>query len=557
MRRTFNYILLCVLLDGYVDVLCTFTQIVETSYGKVRGLRSVSGQNLFYGIPYATSERFQPPKEPATWDGIFDAVRRFGACSQTVSVLKLGSEECLNLDLYVPERAKPGDKVPVLVFLHGGAYYYGSKIHYDPEFLVTKNVITAIINYRVGVLGFLCLDGVANLGLKDQVAALKWIRKTISAFGGDPDNVTISGQSAGASAAAMHMLSESSTGLFHKLILMSGSPLTPWAFNTEPLTAAYQDARKLSRVSTEKDVHNLFANASVDEILRVSHDTSLNPRYFKYSPCIDSNFSEPFFKGSPFDLIKTGRFNKVPILTGVASVEGLLFYGLNNEKTLKELDENFVERLPSVFSWCSKADKRKIANKMRSHYFGSRPIRKMQFKHIIDFYSDWIAHSTSQAFIDLMVKSSGQPVYSYLFNYVGDRNFAKVLLGQGLDVEGASHSDDIFYVFKPAGLSLLLSSRDRLFIDRLTTMLTNFMKYGDPTPFKTRLLPVRWPQANTSLTMRLDKRLSVIRIVPTAHQRFYLDLLCTYGQAGYVPCESAQKCNTSNDAQQHQGSATA
>ncbi|CAH2984794.1 unnamed protein product [Chilo suppressalis] len=550
MMRTFVIysMLLCVLVHKSECVFGTFTRVVETSYGKVRGRRSVSGQNLFYGIPYATSERFQPPKEPASWNGIFDAVRRFGSCSQTVSLLRLGSEDCLSLDLYVPERAKPGDKIPVLVFLHGGAYYYGSKLHYDPEFLVTKNVITAIINYRVGALGFLCLNGIANLGLKDQVAALKWIKKNIAAFGGDPDNVTMSGQSAGASAAAMHMLSESSKGLFHKLLLMSGSPLTPWAFNTEPQTPAFQDARKLTRASSEKEVHDFFAYASVDEVLTVASDTSLNPRYFKYSPCVDSNSSEPFFKDTPFNLIKSGRFNKVPILTGVTSVEGLLFYGLNSEKTLQELDEQFVERLPFVFSWCSEKDKREIANEMRSQYFGSEPIRRAQYRRIIDFYSDWIAYSTSQAFVDLMVKSSDQPVYSYLFHYEGDRNFAKSLLGQGLEVEGASHSDDIFYVFKPAGLSLILSSRDRLFIDRLTTMITNFMKYGNPTPKKSHLLPVIWPPANSSMTMRLDEHLSIIKAEPSTHQQFYLNLLCTYGQPGYVPCESARKCNNSSDS---------
>lgn len=399
-------------------------------------------------------------------------------CTQTVGFLTFGSEDCLHLDVYSPEGATPSQALPVLVFLHGGAYYYGSKNHYDPEFLVTKNVVAVIINYRVGVFGFLCLNDVANLGLKDQVAALKWIKKNISAFGGDPDNVTLSGQSAGASAAAMHLLSEASKGLFHKLLLMSGNPLAPWAFNPEPETAAFKDARKRKQMTNAEDVYNYFATAPVHDIMSVARDTSINPRHFKYSPCVDGNFSEPFFRDTPYNIIKSGQFNKVPILTGITNVEGLLFYGLHSARTAKDLDKNFVERIPAVFSWCSKKEREKIARKIYSYFFGAKGIRKSAYKSLIDFYSVWIANSTANAFVDLMVKYSDQPVYRYVFTYEGDRNFAKAVFGSGVPVSGASHSDDLFYLFKPAGLTLLLSNRDRLFIDRLTSMVTNFMKFG-------------------------------------------------------------------------------
>ncbi|KAL4704143.1 hypothetical protein ACJJTC_012959 [Scirpophaga incertulas] len=526
----------------YLSSACglIFTPIVNTTYGQMRGVRSISGQKIFYGVQYAKSDRFKLPTKPDKWDGVFDAIQRFGSCAQIISILKLGTEECLRLDLYTPHHATEQDRLPVLVFFHGGAYYYGSKLHYDPEFLVTKNIVAIIVNYRVGALGFLCLNNVANLGLKDQVAALKWIKENVSAFGGDPDNVTLSGQSAGASAAAMHMLSNFSKGLFHKLILMSGSPLTPWAFNLEPQAAAFYDSSKLTNASNEKDVYNFFTSATVDDILTVAKDTSINPRYFKYAPCIDSQFKEPFFEDAPYNLIKSGRFTKVPILTGITNVEGLLFYGLNSEKTLRELDSEFVEKLPSVFSWCSRPDRNKIANLLRSHYFGLRGITKDSYRDAVLFYSDWIANGTAGAFVELMNKYSDQPVYNYVFAYEGDRNFAKALFGGGLPVKGATHSDDIFYVFKPAGLPLILSNRDKLVIDRLTTMFTNFMKFGNPTPAKTKLLPVLWP-TNSTLAMRLDAELSVVST--SADKRFYYDLLCTYGQEGFVPCDSQSLCN--------------
>jgi carboxylesterase type B len=401
-------------------------------------------------------------------------VNRFGACAQSVSFLTLGSEDCLHLDIYTP--AHP-TKLPVLVFIHGGAYYYGTKAHYDPEFLVTKNVITVIINYRVGVLGFLCVNGVSNLGLKDQVAALKWVRKNIAAFGGDPDNVTIAGQSAGASAAAMHLLSKSSAGLFHKAILMSGTPLSPWAFNLEPLKPAFEDARKLVVVRNEQEVYDTFANATLGDLLKSTHDRSVNTRYFKYSPCLDVNFPDPFFWDTPFDSIQSTSFKPLPMILGYADVEGMLFYGLNNEQDFKEWDSQFDQRLPSVFFKCPDMEKKKIAKKLRSYYFGGKKISSKRIKGVVNYYSDWVAYSSVNAFIELMVQKSA-PVYSYMFSYEGGRNFAKGLFGYKTGLGGASHSDDIFYIFKPAGLTLPLSFEDRLFIERLTTVLTNFMKFG-------------------------------------------------------------------------------
>lgn len=420
----------------------------------------------------------QPPQDPPKWDGVFSAVNRLSSCAQTVFILPNGSEDCLQLDVYTPEHIVPGTKLPVIMFLHGGAYYYGTKLHYDPEFLVTKNTVAVIVNYRVGVLGFLCLSGVANLGLKDQAAALKWIKKNIASFGGDPDNVTICGQSAGASSAAMHLLSPSSKGLFHKAILLSGSPLSPWAFNVEPLKPALEDANKLSSAETAEDVLRIFQEAPLRDLLRATQGNSIDTRYFKYSPCVDTNSSDPFFPGKPYDLLKQGQFNKVPMILGYADVEGLLFYGLHNSRSFKEFDENFLEKLPSVFSWCSDEDKRKISEKIRRHYFGRKPISEVNIKGVVDYYSDWIAYSSIDAFSRLMSSVSNQPVYNYVFSYEGGRNFAKFIFGSRVSVEGASHSDDIFYIFKPAGLSLLLSNKDKLFIDRLTTMLTNFMRTG-------------------------------------------------------------------------------
>ncbi|KAJ8718218.1 hypothetical protein PYW07_006148 [Mythimna separata] len=539
----------CIVCWWCVQLVCglfLYTPVVEVSQGKLRGVRGFSGQNRYYGIPYATSERFQPPKPPKKWKGTFNAVSQFDSCAQAVTVFQLGTEDCHLLDIYTPGHARPGHKLPVLVFIHGGAYYYGSKWNYDPEFLVKKNVIVVTVNYRLGVLGFLCLNDIANLGLKDQLAALKWIRKNIAAFGGDPDNVTLSGHSAGATSAAMQFLSKRSRGLFHKAILISGVPLTPWSLNVEPLTAAFADAAKMAPVRSEQDVYNTFLKSSLRDLLSATLGTSVDPRYFKYAPCADMNFSKPFFHDTPYNIITSGDFYKVPIMVGTTNTEGTIFYGLNNQRTLEYLENNFADRLPSVFSWCSNEDKREIAKKIRSHYFGRQRLdSKASVKGAVDYYSDWISYGAVDAFSKLIAKHSDQPVYNYMFSYEGGRNFASAVFGRGLGVKGATHSDDLFYMFKPGGLSLRLSDSDKLVIERQTTMLTNFMKFGDPTPHTTTLLPVRWPAttANATQVMHIGASLSVSEM-PSSHQGGLLrSLLCEHGLQGYVPCQSAMNCN--------------
>lgn len=398
-------------------------------------------------------------------------------CPQLISFLTTGTEDCLYLDVYTPEKTKKDDKLPVMVFFHGGAYFKGSKELYDPEYLVSKGIVVVTINYRLGVLGFLCLNNISNLGLRDQVAALQWIRKNIASFGGNPDNVTLCGQSAGASSAALHFLSEMSKDLFHKAILMSGTALSTWAFNIEPFKPALDDARKISPARTERDVFDIFVQAPLPTLLHVTYDDSVNPRYFKYSPCVDNNFTDPFFRDTPYNILKSGQFNKVPVVIGYTDNEGGFFYRLLSDKSTKELNENFNDMLPCVFSWCSDKAKREISRIIRSHYFGNSTIDyRTSAKSLTFFYSDWIAYGSINAFSKVITKFSDKPIYNYQFSYVGSRNFGKLL--SGLYFNGTTHAGELFYVFKPIGISLPLTSSDRKMIDKMTTFIHNFMSKG-------------------------------------------------------------------------------
>lgn len=145
-----------------------------------------------------------------------------------------GSEDCLYLNVYTPHRPKTDGLLPVMIFFHGGGWECGSGISafYGPDFFMDHDVILIGANFRLGPLGFMSTgkdDCPGNFGLKDQVMTLKWIQENIRAFGGDPNSVTVFGESAGGASATYHMMSPLSKGLFHRAISQSGTNLDPWA----------------------------------------------------------------------------------------------------------------------------------------------------------------------------------------------------------------------------------------------------------------------------------------------------------------------------------------
>lgn len=315
---------------------------VTTTQGKLLGkkVHYANGVQLcaFKGIPYAVPPigplRFKPPIPIEKQDNAQECFKDGNECLQLTFSHKfiLGSEDCLYLNIYTP--SLQGEKYPVMIWLHGGGYAHGSgsENRYSPEYLVAKGVIVVTINSRLGPFGFLsCPEAgiMGNAGLKDQQLALKWISKNITSFGGDPNNVTLFGQSSGASAVHLHLLNQQSRQYFHKTILQSGNAIMDWAFNDNPTIRALQIATiiKGSPVTCFDDVAELLNNANGEDLIRkaLATTTRRNWRFVVptlFPPTIEPDHETAFMSKHPEHLVRSFKNDTHPMIIGYNSYEG-------------------------------------------------------------------------------------------------------------------------------------------------------------------------------------------------------------------------------------------
>ena len=263
---------------------------INTPCGEIEGTQCQwPGVIAYKGIRYATAGRFEYPKLVTQWDGLYDATK-YGNCSYQprafydeeqmiekvfyYNEFRRGetytySEDCLFLNIWTPESATNHSKLPVIVYIHGGGFTggCGHEKHFDGPIWPTQDVIAVTLNYRLGPLGFICLPELkeeaghtGNYGLYDQMTALQWVQKNIRAFGGDPDNVTLMGQSAGAMSVQQLCVSPLTNGLFHKAVMSSGggvSKLLGSKATSEDRYAFWQDVMNRAGCKSLQELRNI------------------------------------------------------------------------------------------------------------------------------------------------------------------------------------------------------------------------------------------------------------------------------------------------------------
>ncbi|XP_013192658.1 cholinesterase 2 [Amyelois transitella] len=519
--------------------------VVRVGGGLVRG--SVSEDGRFYqyfGIPYGKVDqrnRFQAPLPPPPWEGIFEASNENTWCPQIYHSVVIGDTDCLKLNVYTPVDANPEKLLPVMVFIHGGCFFEGSgsNFYYGGDFLVQRGVVFVGINYRLSVEGFLCLgikEAPGNAGLKDQVFALKWIKQNIRAFGGNPDSVTLFGESAGAVSTSFLILSPAARGLFHKAILQSGSSFAPWGLQHDPLDVASKLVKQFGYNTKDPyEIYSILANKTASEIIsaiKYSENRNWITADMLYVPCVEKDIpgTEAVITKHPGRIIKSGNYTKVPMIIGYNDNEGIFFVGKDYGTSLKEF--NVLSPLQTDLVFPNEMERNATAEAIMRHYFSSDA--DDQIMNMVDLYSDVHFKYPSVVESQLYSKTSKEKIYYYLFKYNGYMNMPKYIsmfVGKG----GASHADELFYIFRPRGFPLPHRYLEHRMIRRMVTMWTNFAKYSDPTPSTSQLLPFRWQPGRepNPTALVIDRQLSTAPLWEPAPVAFWNDTYKKYRRKRY------------------------
>ena len=329
--------------------------IVHTPCGPIKGVEGrIEGTIAYKGIRYATAERFEYPVEVTSWEGVYDATR-YGACAYQprafyneeempkkafyYNEFRKGekyqySEDCLFLNIFTP--AKIQGKLPVLIYIHGGSFTggCGHEKHFDVPVWPKKGVIGVTLNYRLGPLGFAVLPELqeqagnkGNYGLFDQLTAIQWLKHNIEAFGGDPDNITIMGQSAGAMSVQQHCLSPLTKGLFQKAVMCSGGGVSKMLATAEKEKnyAFWQSIMEKCGAKTVQD----FKTVPVETLFSVWQENKKAMLGGGCSPCIDGQL----IVGKGHELLAKGAQHTIPYMLGTTSHDVVppILYSMSKE----------------------------------------------------------------------------------------------------------------------------------------------------------------------------------------------------------------------------------
>uniref|UniRef100_A0A1A9V9V1 Carboxylic ester hydrolase n=1 Tax=Glossina austeni TaxID=7395 RepID=A0A1A9V9V1_GLOAU len=480
--------------------------LAETEYGKIKGIKrnSIYG-DLYYsfeGIPYAQPPlgelRFKAPQRPTPWDGIKDCTTHRDKSVQYdfVTGKICGSEDCLYLNVYT-NNLSPESQRPVLVFIHGGGFIYGEANHdwYGPAYFMRKDVVLVTIQYRLGVLGFLSLNTESlnvpgNAGLKDQVLALKWIKNNCSRFGGNPDCITIFGQSAGGASTNYLMMSEQTRGLFHRAILQSGNVLCPWAY-----TLCQQRAFLLAQLLgykgdvNDKDVYEFLTKAKPYDLFKyqekvLTAEDAKNNVMFAFGPTLEPYVtSECFMNKQLREMLKTGWGNSIPTMLGNTSYEGLFFRAriMQNPKLVDILD-TCVTYVPDGLADTERSSPEtlELGKKIKTiHNVDEKPTSDKLME--IAGYSHFLFPMHRLLHIRFQ-HSTSAPVYLYRFDFDTEELITPYrIMRWGRGVKGVAHADDLAFLFSNIlARRMTKDSREYKTIERMIDIWTQFATTGNP-----------------------------------------------------------------------------
>ncbi|NXF90801.1 CEL lipase, partial [Eubucco bourcierii] len=473
--------------------------------------------DIFRGIPFAApTKTLEDPQPHPGWEGTLSAKDFKNRCMQmTLTQTDVrGSEDCLYLNIWIPQgRKQISTKLPVMVWIYGGAFLVGGSqganfldnfLYDGEEIAVRGNVIVVTLNYRLGPLGFLStgdenLPG--NYGLKDQHMAIAWVKRNIKAFGGDPDNITIFGESAGATSVSLQMLSPKNKGMFKRAISQSGVGLCSWAIQKDPFAWAKRIGAK---VGCPTDNSTVLASC-----LRVSSPKALTLAYhldlinlpvplvhtLALSPVIDGDF----LPDMPENLFANTA--DIDYIAGVNDMDGHFFAGIDIPAINRPLVKVTADEVYNLVKGLTVDRGERGASLTYNIYtqdWGEKPDRETVKRTVVDLATDYIFLIPTQWALNLHLKNARTAkTYSYLFSQPSRMPVYPSWVG-------ADHADDLQYVFgKPFATPLGYLPKHRTVSSAMIAYWTNFAKSGDPNEGYSKV-PVNWPPYSEKGTYYLE-----------------------------------------------------
>jgi para-nitrobenzyl esterase len=457
---------------------------VRTDSGIVEGVAgAVPHVQIYRGIPYAAPPvgdlRWREPQPVTPWTGVRKATEFGNRCMQVhvwddMIFRDEMSEDCLNLNVWTPA-ASPNAKLPVMVWIYGGGFVAGStsEARQDGERLAGKGVVVVSMNYRLGVFGFLAHPELTkesphhasgNYGLLDQVAALRWVKKNIAAFGGDPENVTIFGESAGSFSVSALMASPVSRGLFHRAIGESGAFFTVGDQTLAPKgLAASEEAGRQFATTAGADSLAALRKKTADEVLKAA--TGNGP--MRFGPNIDGYL----LPEDAHEIFAAGKQSHVSLLAGWNADEIRAAVTL---APVKPTVKTFTEQVGAQFG--------DSAGAVLKAYPASTDAEALE--SAASLASDMFIGYATWKWIEMQNETGGSPVYRYSFDRripVPPDNKVDGKPATSDDI-GARHAGEIEYVF--GALDSLpkvpWQPLDRTISDQMMSYWTNFARSGDP-----------------------------------------------------------------------------
>ncbi|XP_031196981.1 acylcarnitine hydrolase-like [Mastomys coucha] len=507
--------------------------IRNTHTGQVQGKLvhvkdTKAGVHTFLGIPFAKppvgSLRFAPPKAPEPWSGVRDGTLQPAMCPQSLDVmnaeglkemkLKLPpvsmSEDCLYLNIYTPAHAQEGSNLPVMVWIHGGGLVAGMASMYDGSLLAAiEDLVVITIQYRLGILGFFSTGDEharGNWGYLDQVAALRWVQQNIVHFGGNPDRVTIFGESAGGTSVSTHVVSPMSQGLFHGAIMESGVALLPYliADTSEMFSAMVAKLSGCEAMDSEALVHCLRGK-SEEEILAIN----------KMFPAVVDG---EFLPRHPKELLASEDFHPVPSIIGVNNDE----FGwtipmlMGSAQTIKEITrENLNAVLKNTTAQMMLPPE--YSDLLMEEYMGNTEDAQTLQAQFTEMMEDFMF--VIPALQVAHFQRSHAPVYFYEFQH----QITSLKDIRPPHVK-ADHADEVPFVFGYFfwDMKIDFTEEEKVLSRRMMKYWANFARHGNPN---SEGLP-SWPMLNQDEQyLQLDTQPAVGRALKARRLQFWTKTL--------------------------------